>query len=449
MTGVHAYRNNSWDIAPVVKGRCGGGQPTVSVRVSHVASGLDRFCGLPVPRQQLVESIDRMSIDQALEHVAQVGVGFDAVHLGSFNQRTQRRPSRSTIIRARKKMILAAECNGTNRALNGIGVELDAAIMQEPGEPISARQRIADRVGELAAARRAAELLLEPDLQLFDKRFGERPPLGHSERGGQAADARLDGTEFANSPQHLSRNRRAICLEEFVEVAPRMRPTSGQDDVASGLQPLEPGVAIDVEDSRELLQMRRRTLALAIRRKHKDGCRRSGSAPRSLVTRVHPKPSSLGAAATGIEHRDRRIVGKQMIRRKDIRAELFVQSVEPPACTANPSGQRRAIELNTVTREDLRLPVQRRVVAIFADQDLGEQRWRRQPTCDRALRRRRLTHRSAGAAAVFGAADANDAELRRHPINISLTLSPIGCSAPPQHVQASVPTSIRTSSRGK
>ncbi len=72
----------------------------VSVRVSHVASGLDRLCGLPVPRQQLIESIDKMSIDHALEHIAQVGVGFDVIHFGGFNQRTQRRPARSTTIGA-------------------------------------------------------------------------------------------------------------------------------------------------------------------------------------------------------------------------------------------------------------------------------------------------------------------------------------------------------------
>lgn len=109
----------------------GGGHPTVSVRVSHMASGLDRLCGLPVPRQQLIDSIYRMSVDHAIEHVAQIGVGFDAVHLAGFDQRAQRRPSGATLIGARKKMILSAKCNGTDRALNWIGVELDATIVQE------------------------------------------------------------------------------------------------------------------------------------------------------------------------------------------------------------------------------------------------------------------------------------------------------------------------------
>ena len=84
-------------------------------------------------------------------------------------------------------MILTPECNGTDRALNRVGVELDATVMQEPREAVPAHQRVAKRVGELAAARPAAELLLEPDLQLFDKRLGERPPLGQAKRRRLAA----------------------------------------------------------------------------------------------------------------------------------------------------------------------------------------------------------------------------------------------------------------------
>ena len=60
----------------------GGGRPTVSVERLHVTSGLDRFCGRPAPRQQFIEAIDRVSIDHALEHVVQISVGLDVVHLG-------------------------------------------------------------------------------------------------------------------------------------------------------------------------------------------------------------------------------------------------------------------------------------------------------------------------------------------------------------------------------
>ena len=51
-----------------------------------MTSGLDVIFGAPGPRQELVEAIDGMSIDHALEHVDEVGVRLDAVELGGFDQ---------------------------------------------------------------------------------------------------------------------------------------------------------------------------------------------------------------------------------------------------------------------------------------------------------------------------------------------------------------------------
>jgi hypothetical protein len=38
----------------------------------------------PGPRQQFVETVDRMSVDHAREHIAQVGIGFDAVEFAGL-----------------------------------------------------------------------------------------------------------------------------------------------------------------------------------------------------------------------------------------------------------------------------------------------------------------------------------------------------------------------------
>src|SRR5262249_15433091 len=60
-------------------------------------------------RQQLLEPIDRVPVDHALKHVAQVGVRLDAIHLACFDQRTKCRPSGSTNIRAREEMIFSSK----------------------------------------------------------------------------------------------------------------------------------------------------------------------------------------------------------------------------------------------------------------------------------------------------------------------------------------------------
>ena len=81
-------------------------------------------------------------------------------------------------------------------------------------------------------------------------------------------------------------------------------------------------------------------------------------------------------------------------------AEPLLQRLQPPAGTPDPVGQRRAVQLHTAAGEDLALPIERKVVGIFADQDMGEQAWAGQALGDRTLRRRRLVDRAAGAAAI-------------------------------------------------
>ena len=47
-------------------------------------SGLDMIFIFPGPRQQFIEAVDGMPVDHASEHIAQVGVGFDAVEFAGL-----------------------------------------------------------------------------------------------------------------------------------------------------------------------------------------------------------------------------------------------------------------------------------------------------------------------------------------------------------------------------
>jgi hypothetical protein len=191
---------------------------------------------------------------------------------------------------------------------------------------------------------------------------------------------------------------------------------SGKNDVTTAGQPLESGITIDMQDALEPFEMRDGTLCFAVRRKDVDCGGRRGSAPWSLIARIDPEPSRLGAAAARIEHRNRRIVGEEMIGGEHILAEPFMQGFEPPTGAADPIGKRRAIELDAVAREDLRLPIERRVVAIFADQHLSKQSWRRNSASYRPFWGARLGDLAAAAASIFGPPDAHDAQLRGNPI---------------------------------
>ena len=72
-------------------------------------SHLDSICRLPSPRQQFVESVDRVSSDHLGEHVVQIGIGFDAVQLAGLDQRAENCPACAATVAAGEQVVLAPE----------------------------------------------------------------------------------------------------------------------------------------------------------------------------------------------------------------------------------------------------------------------------------------------------------------------------------------------------
>ena len=71
-----------------------------------------------------------------------------------------------------KKMVLAAKRDRADRSFDLVVVELDASLIEEPAEGAPTGECIADRLGQAAAGRNAAELRLKPDLHGIDQRRG-------------------------------------------------------------------------------------------------------------------------------------------------------------------------------------------------------------------------------------------------------------------------------------
>ena len=154
-----------------------------------------------------------------------------------------------------------------------------------------------------------------------------------------ATDARLDRIEFADPPQGFFGDRRADRLVQLVELTSRMCPAGGQDDIAADSQPLKAGIAIHLQNAAEALQMRSRSLALAVGTVEVDGGRRVGSVPASLLPRIDPQPPRLGPSPARIEHRNRRVVGEDLCRGEDVGSQPLMQGFEPPAGPADPVGE--------------------------------------------------------------------------------------------------------------
>ena len=93
-----------------------------------------------------------------------------------------------------------------------------------------------------------------------------------------------------------------------------------------------------------------------------------------------------------------------------------LQRLQPPNGSADPVGERRTIQLNAVPGEDLALPVKRKVIAVFGDQDMSEKTGTGEALGDRTLRGGRLMNGPAGPAAIARPADTDDTKPRGHMI---------------------------------
>src|SRR3954468_22279377 len=70
---------------------------------------LEGGCGRIGPGQELVETALGMAVDDAADHVSQIGPGLDPDQLAGLNQRCNHRPVRGSAVRARKESIFPGE----------------------------------------------------------------------------------------------------------------------------------------------------------------------------------------------------------------------------------------------------------------------------------------------------------------------------------------------------
>ena len=220
------------------------------------------------------------------------------------------------------------------------------------------------------------QLLVQPGVQCFDQRPAVLLALRPAMLGGGAADVVLDGIEFGNPSQCLLGQRRDIGEVNVVELAPRMRPTVGELRAIVGFaaeQAAEPGIAVDLNQTAEPAQMRLRMLTLAIFAVDIGGGRMAWSAPWPIVERVAPQSPRLGASAAGIEHRERGVVGEHFGRGKHRTEHQVMQRRQPPAGAAYPIAQGGTVQRHALPGEDLRLAIQRQMIAEFVHQHMREQ----------------------------------------------------------------------------
>ena len=106
-----------------------------------------------------------MALDDAGDDIGDVALRVAAVQLAGLDERGEYGPVLAAAVGAGEEGILAVERNGPDGSLDGVGVDLDAAVVEEEAEPVPSGECIADRLGELALLADALELDLQPSVE--------------------------------------------------------------------------------------------------------------------------------------------------------------------------------------------------------------------------------------------------------------------------------------------
>ena len=149
-----------------------------------------------------------MAGDDAGDDVAEIGLRVDGVELAGFHQRGDDDPMLATAVGAGEERVFAIERDRPDGALDHVGVDLDATVVEEAREALPAREGIADGFGELALLADEAELLSEPRLQRRDDGTTAGLPGGVTFLGGAATDVDLDLVERCDARERLRGERR-------------------------------------------------------------------------------------------------------------------------------------------------------------------------------------------------------------------------------------------------
>ena len=118
-------------------------------------------------------------------------------------------------------------------ALDDVGVDLDAPVIDEAGQAFPARERVADGFGELGLLADQIELGAQPGLEFVKHRFGLLVSDGTALVGGAAAELALDGIELGDARQGLAGSRRGTGNRKLVEAPSHMGPAEGERHVAT------------------------------------------------------------------------------------------------------------------------------------------------------------------------------------------------------------------------
>ena len=122
------------------------------------------------PWQQIVDLAVRVTVDDLCDDVGEVDVRFDAREFAGLDQRGDDGPMLAAAVRASEECVFSVQSDRPDRAFDDVGVDLDTAVVEEAGQALPARERIADCFSEFCLLTDQSELGAQPGFKFIDDR---------------------------------------------------------------------------------------------------------------------------------------------------------------------------------------------------------------------------------------------------------------------------------------
>src|SRR6185437_5937851 len=160
-----------------------------------------------------------------------------------------------TPIGAREQRIFSGKCDRSDGSFDNVVVEFDAAVIDEERQAVPSRQGISDRHGQFALLADQRELCAKPWLERVDQRsaflLADEAPFVSA----ATADVFLDSIQLGYQLKRFAGCWRWPGRCQFIEATPDVRPAEGKPDVVAPGELAVTGIAVDLQDTREALEM--------------------------------------------------------------------------------------------------------------------------------------------------------------------------------------------------
>lgn len=168
-----------------------------------------------------------------LVRIGQITLWLDAVQLAGFDERSDETPGSCSLIMAGEQGILAVQRDGANGSLDRIVIDFDGAVIEEPRQPVTTLEAVADDFGHFAALGQERQLLLQPTEQIVDEWHGPDLTRGTTFLGTPTTELGLDLVKRGNPLQGLRSDRRRPALVDVKEVSSPMCPAGARSKGSS------------------------------------------------------------------------------------------------------------------------------------------------------------------------------------------------------------------------